>query len=130
MEKKSIVAFNKLLPSFTEILKIGTTFMLTVFAWIFFRSDDLSHAFNYISTIFSKSLFTIPKFENSHAALSIIIITIVFIIIEWIGRNQEFAIANLGLKWSKVFRWLFYYLLVITIFYFSGKEQEFIYFQF
>jgi|TARA_R110000782_G_scaffold118028_2_gene208465 alginate O-acetyltransferase complex protein AlgI len=125
-----VVAFNKLLPSFKEILKIGTTFILTVFAWIFFRSDNLSHAFSYISTIFSQSLFTIPKFGNSNIAFFIVLITIVFVIIEWIGRDQEYAIANFGLKWKRVFRWLFYYLLVITIFYFSGKEQEFIYFQF
>jgi len=125
-----VVAFNKLLPNFNEILKIGTTFMLTVFAWIFFRAENISHAFNYISTIFSKSLFTIPRFGNSNLALPIVILTIVFVMIEWVGREHQFALAKLGLQWKKPFRLIFYYSLIFAIFYFSGKEQQFIYFQF
>jgi len=125
-----VVAFNKLLPNFNEILKIGTTFMLTVFAWIFFRSENISHAFNYISTIFSKSLFTIPRFGNSNIALPIVILTVVFVMIEWMGREHQFALAKLGLQWKRPFRLIFYYSLIFTIFYFSGKEQQFIYFQF
>ena len=55
---------------------------------------------------------------------------LVFIIIEWIGREEQFAIAKFGIKLPKVLRWSFYYALVIAIFYYSGSDQQFIYFQF
>ena len=37
---------------------------------------------------------------------------------------------KLGLKWNKVIRYLFYYILLLFIIWFSGNEHEFIYFQF
>jgi hypothetical protein len=51
-------------------------------------------------------------------------------IIEWIGREENYAIANLGLKWKRPFRYAMYYALIMAIFWFGGKEQQFIYFQF
>src|SRR5690606_16954384 len=39
-----IVARNKFLPNFKELLGIIVTFSLTVFAWIFFRAENLTHA--------------------------------------------------------------------------------------
>src|SRR5690606_2759286 len=41
-----------------DLLKMGLTFILTVFAWIFFRANNLNHALNYIGGIFSESFFT------------------------------------------------------------------------
>ena len=40
-----VVAEGKLLPSLRELFAMLTTFRLTVFAWIFFRAENLSHAF-------------------------------------------------------------------------------------
>ncbi|HRP60168.1 MAG TPA: MBOAT family O-acyltransferase, partial [Vicingus sp.] len=125
-----IVAQGNYLPSIKEFVNMGLTFVLTVFAWIFFRSNNITHAYHYINTIFSKSLFTTPHFKGSNNVIYVIVLIIIFMIIEWLGREQQFAIANLGLRWKRIFRWLFYYLLIFTIIYFSGKEQEFIYFQF
>ena len=77
-----IIAENKLLPSIKEVFQILSTFLLTVFAWIFFRAENLTHAFSYIGAIFSESLFKIPYFENGTNSFSIIIITIIFLIID------------------------------------------------
>ena len=106
------------------------TFSLTVFAWIFFRAENISHAFEYIAEILSTSLFTIPQFEGRKQALAIVIAVVVFIIIEWLGREEEYAIEKIGLKWRKPLRHTMYYCIVMAIYFFSGKEQEFIYFQF
>jgi alginate O-acetyltransferase complex protein AlgI len=54
-----IVAKGKLLPTIKEFLNISMTFCLTVFAWIFFRAENIGHALSYISKIFSSSFFTI-----------------------------------------------------------------------
>lgn len=56
-----IVARDNWLPSFGEFLKIATTFVLVSFAWIFFRAEDVGHAFSYISHIFSSNFFFIPS---------------------------------------------------------------------
>ncbi|MFH6994876.1 MBOAT family O-acyltransferase [Flavobacterium sp. FlaQc-48] len=125
-----IVAQGKYLPTVKEFLAIYLTFSLTVFAWIFFRANNLGHAFSYISQIFSSSLFTIPKFPGMSKAVIIAALTVVFIIVEWLGREQEYALANLGAKWYKPLRWTMYYIIIFAIYKFSGAEQQFIYFQF
>ena len=102
------------------------TFGLTVFAWIFFRADNIGHAISYISEILSPSLFTIPEIRPSN----LILLIIVFVFIEWLGREGQYAISNLGIKWTRPLRYAMYYAIIIAIFWFGGKEQEFIYFQF
>ena len=47
------VAEGKLLPSVKDLLNMSITFALTLFAWIFFRAENVQHAFQYISQIFS-----------------------------------------------------------------------------
>jgi alginate O-acetyltransferase complex protein AlgI len=121
-----IVAKDRLIPNFSEIIQILITFLLTTFAWIFFRANNITHAINYIHGIFNKSLFTKPTIFP----LTLLVLLLFFIIIEWIGRENQYALERLGFKWPKMVRISFYYLLIIMIFIFMGKEQEFIYFQF
>lgn len=123
-----IVAKGKYLPTIKEFLSICLTFSLTVFAWIFFRATSIKNAFTYISGIFSSSLFTIP--QEIGIRKSIILLIILFFIIEWLGREQQYAIASFGKKCYKPLRWGFYYLIILAILHFTGKEQQFIYFQF
>lgn len=125
-----IVAKGKYLPTIKEFFDIGITFSLTVFAWIFFRAANLTHAFSYISEIFSSSLFTIPHFPGIGKSVTIVVLTCIFLIVEWLGREQQFAIAYFGTKWYKPIRWAMYYAIIIVIFWLGGKEQQFIYFQF
>jgi alginate O-acetyltransferase complex protein AlgI len=106
------------------------TFIIIIFTWIFFRANSASDAFIYISKIFSGSLFTAPHFPHQEKAFTVLFLTGVFMIIEWFGKEQQFAIANLGLKWHKPVRLAMYYIIVLIIIYFSGGEQQFIYFQF
>lgn len=126
-----IVAKGKLLPSIKEVLSIFITFGLTLFAWIFFRATSVSHAIAYISEIFSYSLFTQPYFPGMgiRAILMVLLIGI-FIIIEWLGREQQYAIKNLGMTWYRPVRWAMYYAIIIAIYSFAGSQQEFVYFQF
>jgi D-alanyl-lipoteichoic acid acyltransferase DltB (MBOAT superfamily) len=125
-----IVARGKYLPTLREFFAIGITFSLTVFAWIFFRATNVSHAFSYISQIFSSSLFTVPNFPSMWKAVPIFFLTGIFFLVEWLGREQQYAIAHLGLKWYKPVRWAIYYLIIFAIYKFAGSEQQFIYFQF
>lgn len=108
------------------IIESFITLILIMISWIFFRSDTVTDAFHYISGIFTASLFdhpiTIPN--------NLIFIILAFFIFEWFGKNEEYAIATLGFRWHGAFRWGFYYVLIVAIFFLSGSRQEFIYFQF
>ena len=124
------VAQSKFLPNIKELSLILLTFGLTVLAWIFFRAENITHALSYISEIFSTSLLSIPSFPGVRRALITLILVGLFIIIEWIGREGQYAIAHIGLKWKPPFRYTMYYAIIIAIFWFGGKGQQFIYFQF
>lgn len=125
-----VVARGKYLPTTREFFAILLTFSLTVFAWIFFRANSIEHATCYISEILSASLFSIPKFPRMTNAVITIILVGIFVLIEWQGREGQYAISNLGLKWKRPLRYVMYYAIIIAIIVFSGKVQTFIYFQF
>ncbi len=124
-----IVAKGRYLPTINEFFSIILTFCLTTFAWIFFRANSVSHALSYVSQAFSVSLFTTPNFGGGKQAIILAFLLVFFIVVEWLGREQQHAIANL-IKWPKTLRWGFYLGLVSALFLFTGKEQVFIYFQF
>lgn len=124
------VAIGKLFPNLKEILLMMSTFGLTVFAWIFFRAENIEHAINFISEILSPSLFSIPKFTGMQDALIISFLVIIFLLIEWKGRDGQYAISHLGEKWKSPLRYATYYFIILLILWFGGKEQQFVYFQF
>jgi alginate O-acetyltransferase complex protein AlgI len=127
-----IVAKGKYLPTFKELTSMVITFTLTVFAWIFFRAKNVSSAWEYISHVFSRSLLSIPRIPPKTLVFPqvFILMLLTFIVVEWLGREEQFAIAKLESKISKTVRWGFYYALLVAIICFSGPEQQFIYFQF
>ncbi len=125
-----IVAQGKCLPSIKEFVNMALTFSLVVLAWIFFRAENLGHALDYLSKIFSQSILTVPDFPGRKKALFTIFFVIIFFTIEWFGRERQYAIARFGLNWPRPLRWFFYYSLIAIIFIFGGSGQQFIYFQF
>lgn len=50
----SIVAVNSWFPSFKELVNILITFFLVVLAWVFFRSENITAAIEYLSLMFTK----------------------------------------------------------------------------
>lgn len=121
------VAQGKYLPTLKELINMLTTFVLTVLAWVYFRAENIGHAWSYLSTIFSKSLFTIPFYSGMKMPMLLILL---FVFIEWIGREGEYAIENLKNNFNPIIRWLFYIFIIILIGLYKGENQGFIYFQF
>ncbi|MFT7613636.1 MAG: alginate O-acetyltransferase complex protein AlgI [Parvicellaceae bacterium] len=121
-----VVSAGKHFPSFKNVALMLLTFMMTSFAWIFFRAESLDHAFSYILNIHSWSLFSMPEVLPK----TLIVILVVFMIVEWLGREQEFAIEKLGINWKWPFRYAMYYGLILVMVLFGGEVQQFIYFQF
>jgi D-alanyl-lipoteichoic acid acyltransferase DltB (MBOAT superfamily) len=124
-----IVAMNKLIPSLRDVFNILLTFSLTVFAWIFFRAESVHHAIEYISGIINASLFTIPDVKT--AAYATLILIAFFMLIEWIGREHQFALQDFLVKKPRFIRWLFYGFIILLIgLFLQTHETPFIYFQF
>ncbi|WP_303849892.1 MBOAT family protein [Apibacter mensalis] len=122
-----IVAKGKILPNFKEFFQIVYTFLLASFAWIFFRSESLSQAFSYINKMFN----SIHLPDLSIFNLSLFPLLLLLIIVEWKGRENNYAIEKLFYKSKTCIRWSFYYILIILMLVFGQKNsQEFIYFQF
>jgi alginate O-acetyltransferase complex protein AlgI len=127
------VAHGRLFPSAKEFFSILVTFALTVFAWIFFRSDTLIDAIHYISGIFKSpgSWFILSTYRNLvENYKSIIFLLMVFIVIEWLGRENKYAMEGIGKLKSQPVRFAVYFLVFVSILLLAGGKQEFIYFQF
>jgi alginate O-acetyltransferase complex protein AlgI len=126
MNKKKKIAKGKLFPSFAELFNVVRTFLLVMLTFIVFRAANVSQAFDYFTRLFSKSIVTIP----SEIHLPLLLMIFFFMAVEWLGREKEFALASLELKYPQVARYALYFIILTTMFLFSSKEQEFIYFQF
>jgi D-alanyl-lipoteichoic acid acyltransferase DltB (MBOAT superfamily) len=130
-----VVAQGKNIPSLKELMSILITFSLTVFAWIFFRAGSIGHAFQFIQDMVV-GLFQVSPYMATlkliyfKIGLTIPLLLVIFIVMEWWGRDQQYAIAALPARLKRPARYITYYALIISLFWFSGKGQEFIYFQF
>ncbi|MCX7923709.1 MAG: MBOAT family protein [Clostridia bacterium] len=140
--RKTITKLSGLsrLPRLHNLLKLGITFSLICFSWIFFRANSLHDAVYIVSHLFkgfenipniqalTDSLFKLGlrQYEFFIAVASIIIMELIHIVEQRKGSVR--AILSEKPAW---FRWTAYYLLVTSILVFGVfGNQEFIYFQF
>ncbi len=126
--------FNKFFPSIKESCSIFLTFMLTTFAWIFFRSKSIFDAFEYIKGIFNQNNFF--KLQTAQTYISDIRPLIgylsFFIIVDWYFRNDDvvFTIYT-PTKGKIIFKYLIYLFAIIGIILsIKNQSSNFIYFQF
>ena len=121
-----VVAKGKIFPNVTELFLMINTFLITMFAWVFFRSVSLQQAATYLSGIFKSTILAKPTFIPYYLFAFILF----FFVIEWLGRENNFALEKMPCKKYKPLRYFFYTVLILSILYFYGAEQQFIYFQF
>lgn len=122
----SISGEGKNLPSPIELISMLSTFVLVTIGWIFFRSESLGQAFDYLSII---SHFHTFEIAHKIQLLSLFFIVFILLIGEWFQRDKEYVLQLDHLSCWK--RYCIYYFLVIMCFWFSIPEDiPFIYFQF
>lgn len=124
--ESTVVAQNSLLPSFKELLRMGTTFFLICTAWVFFRAESVGKALQYLRNTIDSSIFSSPG--NPNLTLQPLLLIPLLVIIEWLLRHKEhqFDISNLPI-WL---RWPAYFILIAMIIQFGQGDVSFIYFQF
>ena len=126
---------DKIIPSLKESFSMMLTFILVSFSYIFFRAENLDHAFSYIGGIFTQNFFQpIEEFVKNKDEFLMFGHTICFIFIllisEWFGRDQSHPLSKILTVKNQTFRFVIYIFLVLAIIYSGGQQQEFIYFQF
>ena len=125
------VADGKYLPTLKETLCMLATFLLTVVAWVFFRAENMTHAMSYLNEIFSLRFFQAPYFKDGTLALPTLGFLMLFLVIEWMGRENQYALENFAFKAKRPIRIISYYVIIISIIWGAGRTGgDFIYFQF
>ncbi len=132
-----VIAENKFLPSFREIVGMISTFFLVTLSWVFFRAESVTHAFGYLKRIVSPSSWFFSKsdivsFVQAHDVTNLkITFGFIFILlsVEWIHRNENYPFTLS--KFSRVGRWTMYsFILLLILFWGTFAKTTFIYFQF
>lgn len=132
---KTFFRLNKL-----SFLPVISTFLLASFAWIFFRSNDLTSAFYIAGHIFTgfpelvdKILSRQPVFEYMGLERRDFVLSVLLILfLESVHYAQnKISISEFIKKKPAYLRWAVYYLVIFAIVYFGVFEnRQFIYFQF
>jgi len=124
------VAAHRSYPSLSELFNMLYTFSLITIAWVFFRSDSIYDAVKYIGNM-CKHPGSFLLFELYLLHIKIFAAIFILIIIEWISRNDRYGIEKMLIKSSRFYKWSFYSVLLVLIFYMGNfEETNFIYFQF
>jgi divalent metal cation (Fe/Co/Zn/Cd) transporter len=128
-KKTKIKTYRWGFPKWKTLGEMLLTFSLVTFGLVIFRAESLNQAVEYIKGLFSSTLFTISQGINVPFTLPVLSV-IVTVIIEWWGRDDQYAIEKIGITWHKFLRLLFYYAILFSIIAFAGHKERFIYFQF
>ncbi len=125
-----IVASNRFLPTYKEIISILITFLLVVIGWILFRADSISQAWEYICGMWQWETLQVGyRFFFQSGIRSISAWGCIMILVEWINRRNGHGL-QLPASMPWYLRYAIYIALCSVIVFFTGENQSFIYFQF
>ena len=135
MNKRKKIAKGEILPKFQQSINILKTFLLVMFTNIIFRSETISQAWGYFSSILTKPFFHIPTLgfkviDPNPKFILILALIIILLFIDWIQRDKQHDLQFEDDRINIALRWGLYYLLIFAILYLQGNPQAFIYFQF
>ena len=125
---KHVVAYGHYLPSIKETLQMILTFFLVVIGLIIFRSETISQAGEFLSSMVTNRLFDASMLYGTNYLYS----GLLLFLVEWLQRDKQHALQlpTKGLFKYTLIRYSLYLAIILLIFKFSGEVQTFIYFQF
>ncbi len=129
MYKDNVVGEHTFFPTLTELGQLILTFGIVTFSRIFFRSESLTDSFQFIKGIFTNFQYETYHHPNGYRMVDYFILLAAFVLYEYRIRRDE---RNPFKFKSKAVRFLVYTLVIFTmlLFYDSGFDRSFIYFQF
>ncbi len=127
--KNTVVGENSFFPSIIEIGQILLTFAIVTFSRIFFRSESITDAFNFIKRIVFNFDYAAYNHPMGYRMIDYYILIGLFVIYEYIIRKNEREPFNFK---NKIVRFIIYTIIVMLmlLFYDSNVDRSFIYFQF
>jgi hypothetical protein len=123
------VVLSKIIPRLATWLSVSITFIVSMIGWVFFRSDCLRYALEYIHRMCSFIPFKGYEYDDT---ITVVVLLICFVFAEFCSRNKDHVLQFSDTRiWKyKMVRWSILWLLVMSIAIFRGDVKEFIYFQF
>lgn len=121
------VAQGRLLPSLTEAVLMGVTFVLVVAGWVLYRAETIGDAAGYLARIAA----FVPGTGQAMERWAWVYVALM-LIVEWTARHRRhgFDVAGHGLMRFRAVRWGAYFLLVMLVLLQTRPAETFIYFQF
>lgn len=122
----SIVAENSRFPTLSELGKILHTFFWVVLAWVFFRSESLVSAMEYLTLMFTKFDFPLIYKNGLYSVGSLLVL-------DWIFRKDERLNFRFLRKLNSKAIILIEILVILVVVYLislNTSSGQFIYFQF
>lgn len=128
-------------PMIIKVIRIGITYILVTFAWIFFRANSLQDAIYIISNgldfnvirsgnIYELLRTTLGGLGISKAEMVLLFVSMLFLISYEVLDRKECVFDRLSRK-NVCIRWAYYFSVVLLIiFYGYFGAAQFIYFQF
>ena len=133
-----VVAEGRMLPNLRELWQMGTTFLLTVLAWVFFRATSIPHALTML-----KGIVTINKWNGTSFTLNLkqisvgadvvyVSLFILFLLLtEWKNRSKSYSLYQLKVGGNLInLNYIIYVLFIVLIWSQTKGGETFIYFQF
>lgn len=126
INKASGYSLTSTFPTFGQAWRIISMFVLMSLTFGLLRATSLDHAAAIASGILHSPHTAVTKW----IPLSIMVPIIVLVLVEWMQRSKEHAFQLDLTKWPALVRYAAYLVIVELVLWKSGKEADFIYFQF
>lgn len=126
-----IIANNRILPTFRELMSMSITFMMVCMAWVLFRSETVSQSIEMFAKIFSNSILEVDiSWTQGYITIMHVSMVIVMFAVEWLNRTKLHGLQRIPS--NLITRRLTYITLVLILLFTANyhSNQEFIYFQF
>ena len=122
----AIVAEKSWFPTLKEVVQMISTFFIVVLAWVFFRSENISLAIDYLTLMFTKINFP-PIYKNGLYSVGALLF------LDWIFRKDERLTFPFLNKIDKRVIYLTEAVIIAVVSYLisiNTSSGQFIYFQF
>jgi D-alanyl-lipoteichoic acid acyltransferase DltB (MBOAT superfamily) len=127
--KNSVVGENSFFPSLIEVGQVILTFGIVTFSRIFFRSESITDAFEFIKRIVFNFSYEVYQHPMGYRMIDYYILVGIFVLYEYRIRKDERSPFKFK---SKIVRFMAYVLVILfmLLFYDDNIDRSFIYFQF
>ncbi len=126
------IGFGKILEKLPSFVSVFYTFILVVFGWVLFDTNDLPSCFAYLKAMFGGNGIFIDGYAKYFIATNILIFALcIFGSTDWFGK----IVAKIKEKYSAIVIWSapfiqFIMMLICTSFLVNATYNPFLYFRF